>query len=352
MEKVRWHSEADLKKNVAGPQAGGLYVLFGRDMFMVQKAAAMIADAFVPNEFRVFNYHIFDGFSFSVEEAAEAAASLPMFGEKNCVIINGLDIANLGKDETQRLLELCGAVDSACCFIVEILIPKETKDDEAARHPVIKAAHESGRAFEIRTPDDNSLAGYVVKNAARRNKRIDPATARYLIARTGTQVLSIKNEMDKVCAYAQGDNVTTQDIDAVVTPTADEKAYLLVESIFSGNTARALAILEDLFVDKLEKPETVMGRLIAGFAFIYRAKAAAQSGHPLKRLADEYYGKKIPYTLEKLYQSARKLTLRDAGKCLEILGAADTAIKTSAADSQIITQETIMKLVDAVNAPA
>lgn len=352
MEKVRRQSEADLKKNIAGPRAGGLYVLFGRDMFMVQKAAAMIADAFVPVEFRVFNYHVFDGFSFSVDEAAEAASSLPMFGEKTCVLINGLDIANLGKDETQHLLDLCVTVDSGCCLILEIFIPKETKDDEAARHPVIKAAQEAGRAFEIRTPDDNSLAGYVVKNAARRNKRIEPATARYLIARAGTQVLTLKNEMDKVCAYARGDTVTTQDIDAVVTSTADEKAYLLVESIFSGNAAKALAILEDLFVDKQEKPETVMGRLVAGFAYLYRAKAAAQSGHPLKRLADDYYGKRIPYTLDKLSQSARRLSLREAGECLEILSMADTAIKSSAADSQIIAQETVIKLLAAVNRPA
>jgi len=344
MEKIRWQSESDLKKNITGPHAGGLYVLFGRDIFMVQKAAAMIADAFVPTEYRVFNYHAFDGFSFSVDEAAEAAASLPMFGEKTCVLINGLDTANLGKEETQRFLNIIAKMDSSCCFIVEIYIDKETKDEEAFRHPVIQAGYDAGRSFEIRPPDDNSLAGYIIKNAARRNKRFDAATARYLIARTGTQVLTLKNEMDKVCAYSHDGNVTTQDIDAVVSPTAEEKAYLLVESIMKGNGTRALAILDDLFVDKQEKPETVMGRLIAGFAYLYRAKAAAQSGVQLSNLAQDYYGKRMPYTLEKLYQSAGQLTLRQSRECLNILGRADTAIKSSPVDSVIITQETVMKL--------
>ncbi|HQK73158.1 MAG TPA: DNA polymerase III subunit delta [Clostridiales bacterium] len=352
MDKMRRQSEADLKKNIASPNAGGLYVLFGRDMFMVQKAAAMIADAFVPADYRVFNYHVFDGFSFSVDEVAEAASALPVFGEKTCVLINGLDIANLGKDETQRLIDFSVQTDSGCCLIIEIFIPKETRDDEALRHPVIKAAMEACRAYEIRTPDDSSLAGYVIKNVARRNKRIEPATARYLIDKAGTQVLSLKNEMDKVCAYSQGDTVTAQDIDAVVTPTAEEKAYLLVESIFSGNAARAIAILGDLFVDKQEKPETVMGRLIAGFAFLYRVKAAEQSGVSTKKLAEEYYGKKIPYSLEKLYRSAHKLALRQAGECLEILAMADTAIKSSTAEPQIIAQETVIKLLAAVNRPA
>ena len=167
--------------------------------------------------------------------------------------------------------------------------------------------------------------------------------ASYHVAYSGSDLNLLINELDKLCAYAAGREITQRDIDAVCIKSVEATAFDMVKALLRGKYADAYGMLDALFAQKTE-PVMIAGALISSYVDMYRAKAALASGERVEAVAQAFNYKGREFRLRYAAQDASRLTLAQLGTCLDILSEADEALKSTRAEKRLVLEEAMLRL--------
>lgn len=133
----------------------------------------------------------------------------------------------------------------------------------------VKAA--DGEIHEFAAPKAREMPRVLVGNAKRLGFRLDPAAARMLVDRMGTNPQRLQNELERLLLWAgKGGEVSAADLDAMVADTSEAAVWALSDALLERDPARALGIGERL----ISQGENVTG-LIYGLASRLRKACTA-----------------------------------------------------------------------------
>ena len=97
----------------------------------------------------------------------------------------------------------------------------------------------------------------------------------------------ISKELEKLSAYAEGREVTREDIDLLCIRRIESDGYSLAINILRGNAAMVFTRLRELDVQNYE-PYAIIGIIGFSLADIYRAKLARSSGRSVADVAKDF----------------------------------------------------------------
>ncbi|MEE1011242.1 MAG: hypothetical protein U0L11_04315, partial [Acutalibacteraceae bacterium] len=164
-----------------------------------------------------------------------------------------------------------------------------------------------------------------------------------LITCVGSDLNTLLNETEKVCAYAQGEEVLRSDVDAVCIKSLDAKVFDMIKDLTAGRFDSAFRKLSQLF-EQREDEFQILGALIAQYSDIYRAKAAVKSGNRAEVVAKYYNYAGKEFRLTNAARNGSSLSFEAIGECVEILLQADNTLKSSALDKRLVLEQTVVKL--------
>ena len=203
--------EAALKKQLREKVFSRVYFLFGDEPWLVRHYTAQIAKKAV-DAFEEFNLQRFDDEA-SVDQIAEAVEALPMMSERKCVIVHNYN-AETNASQTAKMAELLADPPESCVLVFsctrEINWKKSTK-----WRAFQKAVAAVGSVVEFPVRDAAALNKFLVSFAQERGCTVSPDVCRYILALCGSQMSTLENEMEKVCAFAGLGEVTRAHCDAV-----------------------------------------------------------------------------------------------------------------------------------------
>jgi DNA polymerase-3 subunit delta len=176
---------------------------------------------------------------------------------------------------------------------------------------------------------------------------MDRAAAQYFIESVGGDLNRLQNELDKLCAYAGGGNVTREQIDAVCVKSVDAKSFDMVKAVSAGNGTLALRLLDDLFRQKVA-PQMLLGSLIANYVDIYRAFAALQAGKSAEAPAGLFDYKGKAFRLQNAGRMARGMKLPQVQQSLELLAQADRRLKNTGMDDRLVMEQCLIGLLGVI----
>ena len=78
-------------------------------------------------------------------------------------------------------------------------------------------------------------------------KEIDANLASELIFLCGDLMTNLIGEIEKIGAYAKGDRITREDVDAVATPQLDTVVFRMTDAIGAGKFDQAAQVLGELY---------------------------------------------------------------------------------------------------------
>jgi DNA polymerase III delta subunit len=100
------------------------------------------------------------------------------------------------------------------------------------------------------------FAEHLAKEVSRAGGSIPPAVARRVVDRVlvdrpdarreGITAMELSREAEKLAAYADGEAITAEMVEALVARHPDAKTYELADAIVAGDAARAYDVLQDL----------------------------------------------------------------------------------------------------------
>jgi DNA polymerase-3 subunit delta len=187
------------------------------------------------------------------------------------------------------------------------------------------------------------LTDWIVRRFAAAGKRIELAAAQRLIFISGDLMSRLIPEIEKIAAYAKGDSVTQEDVEAVANHIPEAVVFEMTEMIAQKKINSALAVLSELLADKNNEPIMMLAVLGKQMRQLYAARLAVEKGLGQKYVM-EVCGMKYEYIASKLLNAAKGFTLPQLKRAVELCAETDYRMKSSGEDSRELLKEAVLRI--------
>jgi DNA polymerase III subunit delta len=262
-------SPAAVRKQIASGDTDPVYLLQGEDD--VEKSAlAHEFEAVVEEGLRAFNVERIhagdvttgDRLAAAISGLVGAARTLPMMAPRRVVIVLQADSLLVPKRESEaasRALEELERLIKQPEPQTTLVLVAGTLDK---RGRIYKLLLKTATLVESGVIESQADAERWVRNrVVAANAQIDPAGARLLAERCGTDVKRLRNDVERLLLFALGQkSITLDDVRQIVGPAALQDDWAMTNAIEAGDGAVALRQLA-LMLDAGSPPEKILGQL-------------------------------------------------------------------------------------------
>lgn len=320
------------------------YVLHGNDAFSLGEELAGLRAKLAGGDpvMGDLNTTTLDGARLTLGELRHATDAIPFMAERRLVIVHGL-LARLGSGgragrggpaaadtsaEKAKLLEqLAAYLPQLPSTTRLVFVESETLPDS---HPILKVAREEGkhrrawiRLYEL--PRDRELPGWIRQRTEEKGGTISSEAVSMLAALVGADLRLLDQEIEKLLLYANGRQVTSDDVQTLVSHARETSIFDLVDCVGRRQTDRALRLLHRLLEDG-EAPLYLLAMLARQIRILIQVAELQDRGLAPREIARHL--SLHPYVVEKGLAQARNFDLPQLESAHERLVRTDWAIKT------------------------
>ena len=249
-----------LNEDIKTGQFKPAYLLYGEEAYLKKQYKDKLTKAMLPESDTV-NYAYYEGKGTNPAELIDLAETMPFFADRRLIVA----------DYIKNMPE------TACFIFVESEVDKRGK--------MYKAVKDKGRAVEMGRQDEKTLLYWLAGMVKKEGKQIKESTARYLVAKTGTDMENLEKEMDNLFSYTLGQTeITVQDVDEICTTQITNKIFDMVEAVATKQQKRALHYYYDLLALK-EPPMRILYLLSRQFKLLMEVKDLSGRGYEKSQIA-------------------------------------------------------------------
>ncbi|ADU22388.1 DNA polymerase III subunit delta [Ruminococcus albus] len=328
---------SSITKDIKNGEAASLYYFYGHDTASIESFVRWLINKLCPKDAQFMNFHKFEGKGLDIPSLIDACEALPMFAERVVIAINDLRMEDISKEDGDSLRKIVSNLSETTTVIiystgVDLYKNKRNLTDKNKRFCDYCAKYGDVVDFAYKTASElgRSIAAALQKNGC----AIDKRTAEYLAECCGCDSAYIKQEIDKLSAYAKGRSITKDDIDTICVKHIESDGYELAVNILNNNAKYVYNRLSELAKQDYDAYEIVS---IIGFSLtdIYRAKLARSSGLSHSDACRDFgYAKNREFAVKKAYQICGGISLHKIREVLRIMSDTDLTMKTTSLDKK------------------
>lgn len=320
-----------------------VYILFGEDGWLKKNYTDKITKKITePDD--VFNFAKF-GADCSLQEVYDFAMQMPMMADKKCVILSDYDFEHCSKSDFDRLEELLSDIpDTSVLILLFDTVDIDSKKSAKFKKLVSAAEKSGGIAVKLDHRRLPELIKMLSDGAQKRGCKIDSSVAKYLIETAGDDINTLKNELDKLCAFVGQGIIDKKTVDSVSVKTVESSVYNLSKYIFECNITEALSVLDELFFMRIE-PMVILHTISSVYVDMYRVYASKKNGGKISDISSAFGYKNREFILHKASQNLKKFDFGKLKLSLDTLIQADSSLKSFGADSKLILEQLVIRLI-------
>ncbi|MFH1089833.1 MAG: DNA polymerase III subunit delta [Candidatus Uhrbacteria bacterium] len=221
-----------------------IILVYGDDSFRVQEKVESLRTAFKTKfDPTGMNLSVFPDVKtgkMDPNEVIRSAMSFPFLAEKRMVIARDLAASN---KKDLAWAEGLDKVPASTIFILwETLEPKELE-----RKPLFKKLQTVAEAHFYPFPriEGAALAKWISGRVVERGGTIAPDALRALIERAENDLWQIDGEIQKLVAFADGEQITKDMVSKLVCASFDSNVFNLMDAVSSRRTAEVIKLLDE-----------------------------------------------------------------------------------------------------------
>lgn len=332
---MRYKTEQDFSKAIRDG-AQGLILLCGNEDFLIQNWRRQVLKEFGGEE--GFNLQHLDGSQPDLDALYDATQMLPLFADKKCVYWSDVDPGKL--DDLVKLEEIFQQLPPECVLLITARAPAFDASKGASKK-LVTLSDQYGAVLELDGRDTSSMVRFLQQQAKAGGASLSTKQSRYLLSICENDMQTLAGEVAKVAAYAAGQEITQEHIDAVVSPKTEAKVFDLSREITDGNAQRAMEILQDLFYLQ-EHPIGITATLIMSYTDIYRAHVAKNEGKSVQDVTEAFAYGRMVFRVRNAFRV--NMTTQALRLSLKLLYECETQLKGSSLDDQLVLEKTVLGL--------
>ena len=284
---------AAVRKQIASGSTDPLYLLQGEDD--VEKLAlAHEFEALVDEGIRAFNaerIHAGDlasgeRLAAAADAVVSAARTLPMMAPRRIVLViqaDGLLVPKRESEAATRALDQLEELFKRPEPTTTLVLVAGSVDKRSRMYKLLAKQATLVECGGLETPADAER--WVKNRVAAAGVDIEPAGARLLAERDGTDVKRLRNDVERLLLYALGQKrIELKDVREIVGPAVLQDDWAMANAIEAGDAASALRQLA-LMLDAGAPPEKILGQL----GWLVRTKFPTQAPAKLRESIDALF---------------------------------------------------------------
>jgi len=345
-------TEQDFKKELSSGKLKNLYLIYGEEKYLVKKYTEQLCTKAAGKEPSDFDF-VKLGSAVPVEDIISASEQFPVFSEYKCVVVTDYNAESLNDSDIKLVEKFFSDISPSTVLIFTMPTKdtgdgKKTGDKKSGKFRKFAAlAEKYGNTIELQKRGDIALEKQLVSWAEKGGCRLDRINASKIISSCGTDMTLLRNEMDKLIAYADGGDIDEKMIKMLVVKNTEVRIYALSECISKGDYNGAYKQLFILF-EQNERPEIILSVLSSVYIDMYRMRAAVESGKTASDVASDFkYGKR-EFILKNAQNNSRRYMTKTLRRFLDIILQTDIKLKSTPSDNRILIETLISRLLIAV----
>lgn len=256
-KKSYLESEKELRHQLSEKNFFPVYLICGEQALLRHKNIAGIRRAIV-GEGDSMNDTLLTGPEVRAADVIEIAQTLPFLAQERVVTITETEFFKRSGEEEERLCEYLKELPKTTHLIFEEISPnKAYKLYKTIAKLGCVLSCDMAAGDRIQQVDLQYLRGWVAELFAKDGIRISNPTIQLFIEYSGTDMLAIRSQYEKVAAYCmERSEVRPEDIREICTPVVRDRIFDMIRIIAEGKCKEALGIYMDL--QKLQTPPQVI----------------------------------------------------------------------------------------------
>lgn len=318
-----------LREELKSGEVRPAYLLYGAETYLRDGAAKYISQqTFGQGDFRDLNETAFalSTDADSIREAIAAAEQLPMMATRRLVRITGVRISANGIRDTvvedhESFLRNYLSDPSPSSVVVFVA------DELNGNRKMSKLLKELCAAVEFEPLDDAGLIQWARERFKKLGATVSEHVIHALVARVGSDLHRLSNEIGKVATAALPTGVVTEDIvEALVATSRELDNFAFTRYLVAGRGGKAITTLKKLLDDGTE-PVVLIGSLSFTFRQLLIAKDLMERGADRRQVTGSM---RLRYSdQEPFLAAARRTKISSLTNAIQEIAKADVAVKTS-----------------------
>lgn len=315
----------ELERAIDKGETAPLYFIYGEEEFLLERAVQRLLGKLVAPDFRDFNFSQYFGKECRAGQVIEDAMTLPMFAERRVIHVKRAE--ELTAEALELFTAYLAAPAKSCCILFQA-----AKID--LRRKFFAELKKADLLVEFKKLRDESLPGFVSREAEACGKRIEPAVAELLVYYTGNNLRELVSQLEKLAAFS-GDRprITVDDVRALASDTKTDTVFELANAMGSRDLGRAHRQLQMLLRDA-DAPYMLIGALARHFRQLCLIREMQDQGSGKNEI-----GKRLkisPYFLDGMLTQARRFKLDEFPEIFSRLHEADVGIKSGGRQTTLL----------------
>jgi DNA polymerase-3 subunit delta len=336
----------DLDQSLKKGQIEPVYFLHGEETYLRDGAARQIAEAALTGTLlREFNDSSFDLVTDDIRDAIAAAEQLPLMSDRRVVIVKNLNKLEGRKkfddDEDEDVSLAARILMDYLQRPVATSVVIFTSDDLDKRRKYAKLLLASA-AYEFRPLQQKELPAWIRDYLRSLDTEIDSAALSILTEALASDLVTVKNEVNKLAAAAlPSRRITTELVEQLSRRSREHMNWDLTDSIVSRNRRQALRVLRHLLDDGIEP--VLLTAVIAG---TFRRMGLAKEMHVRGASSTEIFSKvRVPSFKQRDYLAMlNRIDAHQMSQFIQRIADTDLAIKTSKATPRMQMEMLVCEL--------
>lgn len=336
-------TESEFNSQIKSKNFKRAYFIYGEEKYLVDYYPKLLTEKILCGNDNSFNLQNFSSPDLDINALDTAVEALPLMAPLKCVRIFDLDVEKEPADTIKKLKGIISDVPETTVLIISL--PNLTLDLKRSSKwsTFIKFFEKYGEVLNLPVMNKLKLQRQLIKWAEKLSCTLSEKNAQLIIEKCGNNLLVLKNELEKLCAYAGGSEITSEAINRVTVENFEANVFELTKAIMAKNYERAFEVLDVLFFKK-EEPIAILSVMASNYIDIYRVKVAQQSGKNIYDVAEVFDYKRKMFRLENAQRHSKNISMESLRKCIELLTQTDEQLKSSRLDSRILLEKFIAKL--------
>lgn len=266
-----------LRKEIRSGQLRPVYFLGGEETFYLDAIQDEI-NRLMPDDLRAFNFDLYYGSEVRLEQILTVARSYPMMADRRIVVVR--DFWSLFERMPGALTEesdedtgvspvepLFTYLNNPNPSTLLVFVDKKSPPANTRLGAAFRVQGKSQVAQFDPIPE-GALPEWIIEWAQHTyQRRIEAGAALELASRTGSDLLQLSTELDKLCTFKDSSQtITEQDVRQLVRISREISVFELKNAIIAKNIPMALQVAEQIL---LTSKTTDVGEVLRINAFFY-----------------------------------------------------------------------------------
>lgn len=320
-----------------------VYIFYGQDTFSLREELTRLRAQLDTDGMLASSTVVLDGATVTPPEVLTACQTLPFFGGRRLVVVEGL-LSRFNRSGRAPYRGQPGPALEPWRPLAEIAttMPPSTVlvlVDEALdpRNPLLRLLSPGATVRQFRPLRPGEVPTWLRQRAQALGLSITAGAVRLLAELAGNNLWALDSELKKLAAYSNGRPIQEEDVRAVAAAWQEAGIFTLVDAVVEGRVATALHHLRGLMATGAT-PTYILAMLARQYRLLVLAKEAGAAASRPEALAGQL-GLSSPFLAERVSKQASRYTWRQLARAYQRLLEADVAIKQG-----VYSEETALEI--------